>query len=249
MLLHGFGVDHRILLPLDPAFEQAGGWRRIYLDLPGATGSPNGQVGSAQEVADAVVAEIAARFGSASFAILGNSFGGMIARHVAHTMRDQVLGLATLAGVFVPEHGQRTVPARSIVHEDSEAVAVVGDAAADYTEMAVVQTVDTAHAFTDFVLPGLAGADQAALERISSQYALARMPEEHDGGPFTQPALHITGRQDQVVGYHDAWARIEHYPRATFATLDGAGHNVHLEQSSICSALITDWLGRIRMAA
>jgi pimeloyl-ACP methyl ester carboxylesterase len=40
LLFHGFGADHRILLPLEPALEGAGGWRRLYFDLPGATRLP-----------------------------------------------------------------------------------------------------------------------------------------------------------------------------------------------------------------
>lgn len=35
ILVHGMGVDHRLLLPLDAALEAAGGWERIYVDLPG----------------------------------------------------------------------------------------------------------------------------------------------------------------------------------------------------------------------
>jgi pimeloyl-ACP methyl ester carboxylesterase len=61
-----------------------------------------------------------------------------------------------------------------------------------------------------------------------------------------QATLHVTGRQDDVVGWSDAWRRIEHYPRASFAVLDAAGHNVVFEQSGLCSALVTDWLQRIR---
>lgn len=47
VLLHGFSVDHRLLLPLDPLIEAAGGWRRLYFDLPGHGESPAGDVSSA----------------------------------------------------------------------------------------------------------------------------------------------------------------------------------------------------------
>ena len=64
-----------------------------------------------------------------------------------------------------------------------------------------------------------------------------------------QPSLHLAGRQDHVVGYLDAWRRIEHYPRASFATLDSAGHNLLFEQSELVSAFVTDWLTRMRAGA
>ncbi len=246
ILIHGFGVDHRILVPLDPVLQSAGTWRRIYLDLPGTAGTPIGGAASTSDVVAAVEREIDARIGDEPFAILGNSFGGMIARQVAHDLRPRVLGLATLAGVFVPEQERRTVPPRTVLRTDSEALAIAGAAADDYAEMAVVQSTENARAFLDHVWPGLTSSDPAGLARIAERYALEREPEDVHPDPFMQPSLFITAKQDQVVGYEDAWARNEHYPRATFVALDGAGHNVHLDRPSLTAALITDWLARIR---
>ena len=42
--------------------------------------------------------------------------------------------------------------------------------------------------------------------------------------PFESPTLIITGRQDRVTGYQDAWDLIENIPRETFAVLDRASH-------------------------
>jgi pimeloyl-ACP methyl ester carboxylesterase len=249
VLLHGFGLDHRSLLPLDPAFERSGGWRRIYLDLPGATMSPADAVGSSQEVADAVVGEIRARVGDEPFAVLGGSFGAMIARYAAHELRPQVLGLATVAGVFIAPHAERNTPPRTVLRQEPEIVPLLGAAALDqYREDAVVESADDARAFLRYVRPGLDGADQSAVDRISANYSLDHEPEDAHPEPFTPPTLHITGRQDDVVGYADAWSRIDHYPRASFAVLDAAGHNLLFEHLDLCSALITDWLRRIRLA-
>src|SRR5262245_12369924 len=110
VLLHGFAVDHRLLLPLDPAIEASGTWRRISLDLPGHGASPAGDLSCAEEVVAAVEAEIRRRVGGEPFAILGSSFGGMIARRVAHDLRDQVLGLAALVPVFVADLDARHLP-------------------------------------------------------------------------------------------------------------------------------------------
>lgn len=249
ILLHGFGVDHRVLLPLDPTIEAAGGWRRIYLDLPGTAGTPIGDVASTRDVVDAVEQEIAGRIGQEPFAIVGNSFGAMIARQVAHDLRPRVLGLATLVGVFVAEHARRVVPPQTVLRIDPEALALAGDAAEDYAEMAVVQDVGNARAFLDHVHPGVLAVDGPGLERIAARYALEQEPEDADPAPFTPPSLMITARQDQVVGYEDAWARREHYPRATFVVLDAAGHNAHLDQPVLTNALLMEWLGRVRAAA
>jgi pimeloyl-ACP methyl ester carboxylesterase len=246
VLLHGFGLDHRSLLPLDPTFERSGQWQRIYLDLPGATGSPANGVDSSQSVAEAVTQEIRARVGKEPFAVLGNSFGGMIARYVAHELRSQVLGLATLAGIFVAQHDQRAVPPRTVLRQEPQVVPVLGAALDQYRQGVVVESTDSARAFLQYVLPGLKGADQPALDRIAKNYSLDREPEDAHPEPFRQPTLHITGRQDDVVGYSDAWHRIDHYPRASFASLDAAGHDIIFEQHDLCAALLTDWLKRIR---
>ena len=246
VLLHGFGLDHRSLLSLEPIFEKSSGWRRIYFDLPGATQSAAGAITSSQGVAEAVVEEISARVGDETFAVVGNSFGGMIARHVAHESRSRVLGLATIAGVFVAPHVERTVPPRTVLHHEPEVVSILGSALEQYREDAVVESASDARAFLRHVLPGVLGADDAALERIAGSYSLDAEPEDRHPEPFTQPTLHITGRQDDVVGYADAWDRVEHYPRASFAVLDGAGHNLLVERSALCALLIEDWLARVR---
>jgi pimeloyl-ACP methyl ester carboxylesterase len=249
VLIHGFGLDHRSLLPLEPTFQGTGGWRRIYLDLPGATRSPAYGAASSQEVAEAVVGEIRSRLADEPFAVLGSSFGGMIARYVAHELRSQVLGLATLAAVFVAPHDARSVPPRTVLRAEPGVVPLLGAALDHYREQAVVESTDDAQAFLQHLLPGLDGADDEALDRISERYALDREPEDLHPDPFGQPTLHLTARQDDVVGYSDAWSRLDHYPRATFAVLDAAGHNVLLEQLGLCSALVGDWLERVRQAA
>jgi pimeloyl-ACP methyl ester carboxylesterase len=126
---------------------------------------------------------------------------------------------------------------------------LLGPALGQYREDAVVESVDDAQAFLQYVRPGLDGADQAALDRIAGDYSLDREPEDAHPEPFPQPTLHITGRQDHVVGYTDAWSPLDHYPRASFAVLDAAGHNILFEQRDLCAALIADGLTRIRRAA
>ncbi len=61
---------------------------------------------------------------------------------------------------------------------------------------------------------------------------------------FEHPSLIITGRQDSIAGYQDAWNLLDKYPRATFAALDMAGHNLQIEQSDVFDALVSNWLKR-----
>lgn len=123
--IHGFGVDHRIMLPLEEVIDGAG-WQRIYVDLPWAEGNAEDQASSADHVAQGALDDIQEYLGDQPFAVIGNSYGGMIARHIAHELRDQVLGLATLAGVFEPVHRARTLPLRQVVRNDPSVLARAG---------------------------------------------------------------------------------------------------------------------------
>ena len=55
----------------------------------------------------------------------------------------------------------------------------------------------------------------------------------------------MTGKQDHVVGYADQVVLADHYASATYAALEEAGHNVHLEQPGAVSQLLRDWAGRV----
>jgi pimeloyl-ACP methyl ester carboxylesterase len=244
VLVHGFGVDHRVVRPLDAAVASAG-WRRVYVDLPWVPPVSADAPTSTQAVADALVASLRDRLGDEPFAILGNSFGGMLARYVAHEMRSQVLGLATLVGAFVPHVADRTLPPRKVLLENDEARDTAGDAADDYAEIAVVQSVESARVFAESIAPAARAADVRLLAKIASSYALDLEPETAHPEPFDLPSLHLFGRQDQVTGFEDGLAVRSHYTRGTFAVMDAGGHNVHLERPALVAALIVDWLARI----
>lgn len=244
VLIHGFVVDHRILLPLDPVVA-ASGWRRIYLDLPWTPGGHDPDLDSAQAIADAVVAQVRAHLGDEPFAVLGNSFGAMIARHVAHELRGQVLGLGTLAGVFVSEHSERVVAEREVLIEDPAVLECAGADRADFAGVTVLQTPEVLAAFRAAVVPGASATDKRVLARVSADYHLDAAPEVAHPDPFRQPALLMFGRQDDVVGFEDGLSLRDHYPRATIAVLDAAGHNPSLERPALVGALITDWLDRM----
>lgn len=249
VLIHGAGVDHRILLPLEPVFEASGGWRRLYVDLPGMGRSPVGDVASSDDMADAVLREVRERLGDEPFAVVGNSYGAMMARRLVAELPGQVLGLATIAGVFVASHAERTAPPRTVLHEEPGLLDDVDPAVAEgYAAIAVVQSREGLESYERYVHPGVLATDAVGLERVGAHYAFAVEPED-TAPPFTGPSLFLCGRQDDVVGYTDAWDRLEHYPHASLVVLDRAGHNVLLEQPEQSHAAIADWLDRVRRPA
>lgn len=241
LLVHGNGVDHRLLLELDHVL--ADGWERIYVDLPGFGRTPGlpgrGGLADLLEWLDGWVEEVVGR---TPFAVVGNSMGGLLAAHLAAGRGDQCLGAALLAPVIETRHDLRTLPARE-VSTDPALLASLDPADADeYAAVAVDQGPQSWERFRRAVLPGLRAGDPQAIRRLGVAYEL---PVPAATG-LLGATLVVTGRQDTIVGFADQWTWAEGLPRVTFAALDRAGHNVHLDQPETVAALLTAWATRVR---
>lgn len=244
--IHGNGVDHRILLALDDVFEEVGGFERIYPDLPGfgATEALDGD-GGLPELAEWVVTEIRDLVGDRKFAVLGNSLGGLLARHVRAQLPDQVVGMALLAPVVDPDADKRTVPEFKVVERDMSLLMSLSEEDREtFDEQTSRQTRSTWETYREVALPGIRAADEEAMERLGRRYFLDDVPEDV-GGSFDGPTLIVTGRHDHVVGFEDQFALLPRYPGATFAVLDGAGHNVHIDQPVLTRDLLRHWARRL----
>ena len=247
VLLHGFPVDHRIMLdPFEAVFAERAGWRRLYLDLPGmgATRAPD-WVRSTDDVFR-VVREAVDALVPGPFVAVGESYGGYLARGLAASAPDRVEGLCLLCPMIVAEPAQRDVPEHRVLVRDPGLLAQVGAENLALDDVGVVQTPETWRRTLAEVAPGLAAAAPAAVKRIRGEYA-GTFPLEPR--PFRRPTLFLLGRQDSSTGYRDAWQVLESYPSATFAVLDRAGHNLQIEQPKLFEALVGEWLDRVAEAA
>lgn len=247
LFLHGNGVDHRLLLDLDEVFAEQPGWDRIYLDLPGFGQTPAlGPPGGLPDLADWLEEIVGTLLGSTPFAVLGSSLGGLLARDLAARRRAQCRGVALLAPVVDPIREHRRLPELVEVHEDPELLASLDAAdAATYAELAVVQTPENFARFRDTALPGIRCADPRAMARLDRDYTLRTDPDELLDG-FEGPLLIVAGTQDAVVGFEDQRALAARFPEATYAGLEHAGHNVHIDQPEMVRALLREWAWSIR---
>lgn len=248
IFLHGFPLDHHSMLPLDRWCEGAGGgWRRHYLDMPGFGLSPApDHIDSSLAVAEAVVEWIQGTIGSQPFAIIGHSFGGLIARSVAAQLRERVAGIALLAPVARETHELRDLPeARVAIAGGPWLDTLPRPVGADFASYAVVQTPEVWEAYRDYFGPGLANNNADAIARIERNYALPEVPEDASGEAQC-PSLFVLGRYDSVVGYRDQVALATRYPQATVAVLDEVGHMPQIEAPELTGALVQDWLARVR---
>ncbi|SCL58297.1 Pimeloyl-ACP methyl ester carboxylesterase [Micromonospora citrea] len=247
LALHGWSPDHRLMLGcLEPVFAGRPGYRRLYPDLPGMGVSPApAEIASSDDVLDTVQDVVDDLLADTPFLLVGESYGGYLARALARSRPEQVLGLALVCPIGTAvDRADRRVPRRQVLRPDPDLLAATDDdTAARFADVAVVQSPETLRRFREDILPGLDAADGAALERIARRWRLAEDPE--GGAPFTRPTLILTGRQDHSTGYLDQFALLPHYPRATFAVLDVAGHNLQIEQPALFDALVGEWLDRV----
>lgn len=234
LVLHGAGVDHRETEAcFEPAFAGLAGFRRIYPDLPGMgrTAAPE-ELRSAEDVLDTLLDFAAEVTGGTPYLLVGHSAGAYFAQATAARAPGQVAGLALVCPLLP---GVRDVPEHRVVVGSGD----IGDD--DFRAYFVVQSAEMLERYERHVRPAAALVDQAALERIGERWELAR----DDGPAYAGPTLVVAGRLDSTVGYAAAVDLLDHYPHATLAVVDDAGHALPHEQPDLLRALVAEWLARV----
>ena len=249
VVLHGWGMDHRYMVSdLEPLFRQRDGWKRIYPDLPGHGMTPGPDwIRNRDQELDVVLEFIDAVIPGERFALAGSSAGAYLARGVVHRRPAAIDGVLLTVPLITAGDAERHVPSHvTVVADPALASELEPDEAEGLFEIVVVQS----RKVLDYLranVPSAETGDEAYQEKIREHpenYAFSfdvdALPE-----PCPAPTLIVTGRQDSVIGYRDAWGILENYPRATFAVLDRAGHFMGVEQADLFHALVDEWLDRV----
>ncbi|WP_062997089.1 alpha/beta fold hydrolase [Nocardia mikamii] len=245
VLIHGYTVDHQVLLPLESAFADRTGWRRLYLDLPGHGASSRlPRPTSAAALAEAVFDWLDTELADLPFAVVGQSFGGQLARAVTARYGEQVLGSALLAPV-VRWGDDRTLPEETVLERDEELLDRLPAADRELFS-SVMAHLDKPRweLFERYVLPGWRAHDEAAATELETDFLLPQWPEHHAPTHRGRHLL-VTTRQDALVGWRDQLALLDHYPRMAATVLDAAGHNPQVECAGTVCGLVGHWLDGI----
>ena len=238
LVLHGAGVDHREAEAcFELAFDGVAGLRRIYPDLPGMgrTIAPE-TMRSADDVLDTLLNFAEEVIGGTGHLIIGHSAGAYYAQAMATRGPAQVDGLALVCPLLP---GVRDIPEHRVVAGSGE----IGDDA--FRSYFVIQTPETLERYERYVAPAAALVDQAALERIGERWALT--PDHAPAYPG--PTVVVAGRLDSTVGYAAAIDLVDHYPHASLAVVDDAGHALPHEQPVLLRALLGEWLVRVERSS
>ena len=187
---------------------------------------------SADDVLDTLLGFAEEVTGGSSHLLIGHSAGAYYTQAMATRLPTQVAGLA-LVCPLLPD--LRDVPEHRVIAGSGE----IGDD--DFRSYFVIHTPQMLQRYERYLAPAAALADQAALERIGERWALAP-----DHGPaYPGPTVVVAGGLDSTVGYAAAADLLDHYPHASLAVIDNAGHALPHEQPEFLRALLAEWLARV----
>lgn len=244
IMVHGFSPDHRLMRGcMEPIFTEADNWRRLYLDLPGMGFTKNVQVTSSDEMLEAVYNFIQTIIPNQKYLIIGESYGGYIARGLIDRNPEQVLGAAFICPVIFPYPENRTVEEHQVLRMDKKFTETLSkEELEDFQSHHVVLSKEIWTRYNEEILSGCKIANEKALNEVIQNYGFSFSIDQHD---FMKPSLFLLGKQDSTVGYKDTLELIQKFPRGTFAVLDMAGHNLQIEQPQIFHSLMKEWLQRV----
>lgn len=251
LMIHGYHVDYRLMSGcLEPVFAQVPGYRRIYIDLPGMGKTKSAPwILNSDVMLDIILAFIDEVIPGERFLLAGESYGGYLARGIIRRLAGRVAGLLLLCPAIEADFAKRTLPKHMVLIKDEALLArLTPSEVEEFTDINVVQTQEVWERFRDEILSGIRLADKPFLDWFRKNGYAFSFDVDQLERPYPYPALILLGRQDTSVGYRDAFSILENYPRATYAILDKAGHNLQIEQQELFRALTLEWLKRVSEA-
>lgn len=246
LMLHGFSPDMELMKGcMEPFFQKSGAaYKRIYIDLPGMGKSKQfAHLNNTDDMLDIVTGFIEKEIQNEAFLIAGESYGGYLARGVIARESFSVLGAFFICPVIYAARDKRTLPVKQTAAKDELFLQTLGsDIKAAFEDNCVVLNELTYNRWTKEIVSGMNRADQPFLEKISGNYSFGSWFKEPK---FDQPSVFLLGRQDDVVGFEDAFHLKDNFHQGSYAILDGAGHNLQIERPILFDAYLEDWLKRI----
>lgn len=214
----------------EPVFAHRSGWRRIYIDPPGTNNRPGDPSITDQDgMLDAIAEDIDEVVGGDQYAVAGTSAGGLHARGLIKRDPARILGLLLRVPGVIVDRALRTLPTDEYLQR-TPAFDAAWQAKQD-----------------NYYDPAEQSADLEFLGRIQADPTTYGLREE-PAMRFTRPTLIVTGRQDTMTGYADAWGLLDDYPRATYAVLDQEDHDLPVRRPALYHALVADWLDRMEVS-
>jgi pimeloyl-ACP methyl ester carboxylesterase len=243
LMIHGFAADHRLMEGcMEKVFENKN-FRRIYIDLPGMgkSNSPD-SIKSSDQILESVIQFIRKVLSNEKFIIIGESYGGYISRGIHRELQDQIIGLGLICPVIHADRNKRKVPNHKVIFKDRDFLETLSvKEKENFSQYNVILTEENYKRYQDEVLSGIKISDKDFLNRVQEKYEFTKNIDSYEK-EIEIPVIILTGKQDSVVGYEDAYSIINNYKRVSYLALDGAGHNLQIEQPEVFHSLFNNWL-------
>lgn len=254
LLIHGLGCDINLMTgAFEPIFEKEGQmYKRIYLDLPGMGESSHTLAYASSDKILAILEGFVDKIiGQEHFLLVGQSYGGYLAQGLVAHYKFQVDGLNLLCPMVVPDGKQRQVPKKYLSFTDTDYLSSLNPQKAEQvTKNLLVANQKTVERWQKEVIAGIQRANKEFLKALKNNYSfIVDVDKVIKALDYDKPSLIITGRQDTIVGYKDQWKLLEIFPRASFAVLDATDHSLQIEAPKIFTALVENWLKRLKNLA
>lgn len=230
IMLNGNNVDMRSMIYcMEPIFEGNKQWKRIYIDQPG-TGKTKAKdwIQSSDNLLYILLEFVDKILPNEKFSIAGRSLGGYLALGMLKKRFDKINGLLLICPGILSENEKRDIDEglEDIINLDPQ------------IEKRIEERVKK-----ELAVPSEA-TDKEYIKRIVNKLSLSFRVDALDK-EFEKPVLIITGRQDTVTGFRDAFKLLHYFKRATFCVLDKAGHIPQIEQEQLFNELVKEWLYRV----
>ena len=240
LFIHGYPLDKRIWQDQVNGLQ---GWRRIAPDLRGLGKSDAPDLGYSMATYAADLSALLDALGVRQVVLCGLSMGGYVAFELLRSHRERVVGLV-------------------LISTKAEADSAEGRKARD--QAAGVARERGAGAIADSMLPRLLAAesqkDSALVAEVRSMMsaapvpgivgALAAMRDRPDStallGTLTDlPTLVIAGESDQLIPLADVTRMHDALPHSMLKVIPGAGHLAPMEQPSLVTQTLQEFLGSL----
>ncbi len=247
LCLHGCPVDHRLMTGcLEPIFNKMTGYRRIYIDYAGLGKTPSADwIKNADDMLELIKEFIDGIIPDENFLIIGESYGGYLTLGLIRDIKTRIDGVMLVCPAIHHNTPSKWHPEKQILWKSKDFGSMINDADVEgFLNMAVIATPEIYETYKHDILSGIKIADSVFLTRYSYPFTFE---EDLKTVAFDKPSCILTGRQDHVVGYTNAFEILDRFPRATFSVLDCGGHNAQIERESLFNEHVRDWLCRIEL--
>lgn len=233
MLLHPVGLSSAFWPVL--AERMARSHKVVAVDLAGHGQSPDAARPGRMTDRLAEIAEVIDANGGRA-AVVGVSFGGMIAMHLA-LARPELVSALVLAACppAIPETSRQAILDRGRAAETGGMEAVTGETLARWFTPGFLST-DAVARVRERLLADKPAMFAAAWEAIATHDALPRL------GAVTAPALVVAGESDLATPLAAKQTLAAAIPGARLKVIPGAPHMLQIERPEEFTALVADFL-------